>query len=164
MIHIEKEERFSLIHQREWDWWDRIQYLQKIRYIKKELLQVEEEVYREKGITGLSDLSKRPHNVKHEKITPEIEETILDLRLTKRFGCKRIKFRLKRTIGLSLSTRTIYRMLKRRDLNILKCQYRRRREYKCFEMKNPNDTVVQMTSLVLSIWVILVQGIISSAA
>ena len=78
--------------------------------------------YKQKGIEGLSDLSKRPHNIKYKKITSEIEETILDLRLTKRFGCNRIKFRLKRIIGLSLSTRTIYKILKRHGLNILKCQ------------------------------------------
>ncbi|MGB6526744.1 MAG: hypothetical protein WBF33_01420 [Candidatus Nitrosopolaris sp.] len=39
------------------------------------------------------------------KVIPEVEETIIDLRLTKRFGCNRIKFRLRRIIGLSLSTR-----------------------------------------------------------
>ena len=51
---------------------------------------------------------------------PEVEEEIIDLRLTKLFGCNRIKFRLRRIIGLSLSTRTIYKILKRHGLNILK--------------------------------------------
>jgi len=96
--------------------------------------------YKEKGIDGLSDLSRRPHTTKHEKITPQVEETILDLRLTKRFGCNRLKFRLKRTIGLSLRTRTLYKMLKRHGLNILKCQFKRR-EYKRYEMKYPDDKV-----------------------
>jgi putative transposase len=63
---------------------------------------------------------------------------MLDLRVSKRFGCRRIKFRLKRTIGLSLSTRTIYKTLKRHGLNILKCQFKRR-EYKRFAMKHSND-------------------------
>jgi transposase len=67
--------------------------------------------YKLKGIEGLLDVSKRPHNIKYKKITPELEETILDLRLTKRFGCNRIRFRLKRIIGISLSTRTIYKIL-----------------------------------------------------
>lgn len=70
---------------------------------------------------------------------------MLDLRVTRRFGCNRIRFRLKRTIGLSLSTRTIYKVLKRHGLNILKCQFKRR-EYKRFEMKHPND-MVQMDIL-----------------
>jgi transposase len=84
--------------------------------------------YKQKGIDGLSDLSKRPHNIKYKKVTSEIqEEAILDLRLTKRFGCNnRIKFRLKRITGLSLSTRTIYKTLKRHGLNILRCQYTKR--------------------------------------
>jgi transposase InsO family protein len=94
---------------------------------------------------GLSDLSRRPHTIKYKKITSEVEETILDLRVTKRFGCSRIRFRLKRTIGVSLSTRTIYKMLKRHGLNILKCQFKRR-EYKRFAMEHPND-MVQMDIL-----------------
>jgi transposase len=73
--------------------------------------------YKQKGIEGLLGASKRPHNIKYKKITSEVEETILDLRLTKRFGCNRIKFRLKRIIEISLSTRTIYMILKRHGLN-----------------------------------------------
>ena len=78
--------------------------------------------YKLKGIDGLLDTSRRPHNIKYKKITSEIQETILDLRLTKRFGCNRIRFRLKRVIGLSLSPRTIYKMLKRHGLNVLRCK------------------------------------------
>lgn len=63
----------------------------------------------------------------YRKVTSEIEETILDLRLTKRFGCNRIKFRLKRIIGLSLSTRTICKS--------------RVTMFKRFAMKHPNDMV-----------------------
>ena len=46
------------------------------------------------------------------------------------------KFRLRRIIGLSLSTRTIYKILKRHGLNILKCQARTK-TYKRFAMKHP---------------------------
>ena len=95
-----------------------------------------------------------------KKITPEIEDTILNLRLTKRFGCNRIKFRLKRIIGISLSTRTIYKILKRHCLNILKCQTKVRR-YKRFAMKHPND-MVQLDILGILL-VIPVKGITSSA-
>jgi hypothetical protein len=48
----------------------------------------------QKGIDGLNDLSRVPHTVRYKKITTEIEETILDLRLRNRFGCYRIGFRL----------------------------------------------------------------------
>ena len=87
---------------------------------------------------GLSNLSTRPHTIKYKKITPEIEDTILDLCLTKRFGCSRIKFRLKRIIGLSLSTQTIYKILKRHSLNILRCKTKAR-TCKRFAIKHPND-------------------------
>jgi hypothetical protein len=40
---------------------------------------------------GLSDLSRRPYNIKFRKVTSQIQEAILDLRLTKRFGCNKIK-------------------------------------------------------------------------
>ena len=101
--------------------------------------------YKQKGIEGLSDTSRRPHNIKYKKITSEIQETILDLRLTKRFGSSRIKFRLRKVVGISLSTRTIYKTLKRHRLNILKCKAKTR-TYKRFVMKHPND-MVQMDIL-----------------
>jgi putative transposase len=98
-----------------------------------------------KGMEGLSNLSTRPHNINYKKITPELEQTILDLRLTKRFGCNRIKFRLRKVGGISLSTRTVYKILKRPRLNILKCRSKARR-YKRFVMKRPN-AMLQMDIL-----------------
>jgi putative transposase len=65
--------------------------------------------------------------------------------LSKRFGCNKIKFRLKRIVGISLSSRTIYKILKRHDLNILKCKAKIR-TYKRFAMQHPND-MVQMDIL-----------------
>jgi transposase InsO family protein len=72
---------------------------------------------------------------------PEVDGTILDLLLTKRFSCIRIRFRLKRTTGLSLNTRTIYKMLKRHGLNIIKCQSKINKIYKRFTIEHPNDMV-----------------------
>ena len=45
------------------------------------------------GINGLQDRSRKPHNIHPGKVTNEIEEEILDLRIAKRFGCNRIRFR-----------------------------------------------------------------------
>jgi transposase InsO family protein len=103
--------------------------------------------YKQKGIDrrSIRSLSTRPHNINYKKITPEVEETMLDLHLTKRFGCNRIKFRLKRIIGISLSTRTIYKILNRYYLNVLGCKAKIR-SYKRFVMKYPND-MVQMDIL-----------------
>ena len=143
-IRIEIDKRYNLIHEKEWTG-ESVSIICKRYGTSRKSYYKWKNRYKEKGIEGLSDLSKRPHNIKYLKVTSEIQETILDLRLTKRFGCSRIKFRLKRIIGLSLSTRTIYKILKRHGLNILKCQYRRRR-YKRFAMKHPND-MVQMDIL-----------------
>ena len=55
------------------------------------------------------------------------------------------KFRLRKVVGISLSTRTIYRILKRHSLNILGCKAKIR-SYKRFVMKYPND-MVQMDIL-----------------
>jgi hypothetical protein len=50
----------------------------------------------------------------------------------KRFGCNRIRFRLKR-LGVCLSTRTIYKIPKRHSLNILKSKVKNRK-YRRFAM------------------------------
>ncbi|HXP49904.1 MAG TPA: IS481 family transposase [Bacteroidia bacterium] len=143
-IQIEIDKRYNLIHQKEWTD-EPVSIICKRYGTSRKSYYKWKNRYKEKGIEGLLDNSRRPHNIKYMKVTPEIQETILDLRLTKRFGCNRIKFRLRRTIGLSLSTRTIYKILKRHGLNILKCQYRRR-GYKRFAMKHPND-MLQMDIL-----------------
>src|SRR5215813_1832559 len=132
-IQIEIDKRYNLIHQKEWTG-EPVSIICKRYGTSRKSYYKWKNRYKEKGIEGLLDNSRRPHNIKYMKVTSEIQETILDLRLTKRFGCNRIKFRLRRTIGLSLSTRTIYKILKRHGLNILKCQYRRR-GYKRFNQR-----------------------------
>ena len=97
------------------------------------------------GIDGLQDKSRKPHNIQPGKVTKEIEQEILYLRTTKRFGCKRIRFRLKRLKEISLSPKTIYKILKRHGLNILKCRIRNKK-YKRFAMEKPNQ-MVQMDIL-----------------
>ncbi|MDR4512365.1 MAG: helix-turn-helix domain-containing protein [Nitrososphaeraceae archaeon] len=58
--------------------------------------------YLKYGIEGLHDKSTKPHNIQPGKVTKEIEQEILNLRTTKRFGCNRIKIRLKRLKEVSL--------------------------------------------------------------
>ena len=52
---------------------------------------------------------------------------------------------MRKVVGISLSTRTIYKILKRHSLNILGCKAKIR-SYKRFVMKHPND-MVQMDIL-----------------
>jgi transposase len=108
--HIEIRTKFNLIHEKEWIG-DTINNICKRYGVSRKTYYKWNNRYEQKGIEGLLDVSKRSHNIIYKKITPELEETILDLHLTKRFGCNRIRFRLKRIIGISLSTRTIYKIL-----------------------------------------------------
>ena len=101
-IQIEIERRFNLIHEKEWTG-ETVSIICKRYSTSRKTYYKWKNRYKQKGIDGLSDLSRRPHNIEYKEITPEVEETILDLRLTKRFGCNRIKFRLKRVIGISLT-------------------------------------------------------------
>ena len=52
----------------------------------------------------------------------------------------RVKYRLKRKYEVSLSTKTIYKFLKRHKLNLLSIKLIKRK-YKRFEMKYPNELV-----------------------
>ena len=136
-ILIEIRTKFNRIHEKEWTG-DTISNICKRYDVSRKTYYKWKSRYEKKGIEGLSDIYRRPHNIKYKKVMPEVEEEIIDLRLTKRFGCNRIKFRLRRIIGLSLSTRTIYKILKRHGLNILKCNANTR-TYKRFAMRHPND-------------------------
>jgi transposase len=125
-VQIEIRTKFNLIHEREWTG-DTISNICKRYGVSRKTYYKCDNRYKLKGMEGLSNLSKRPHNINYKKkITPELEERILDLRLTKRFGCNRIKFRLRKVVGISLSTRTIYKILNRHGLSILKCKARTR--------------------------------------
>ena len=143
-IHIEIKTRFNLIHEKEWTG-DTISNICKRYGVSRKTYYKWNKRYEQKGMWGLLDNSRRPHKIKYKKITSEIQETILDLRLSKRFGCNRIKFRLRKIVGISLSTRTIYKILKRHCLNILMCKAKAR-TYKRFVMKHPNE-MVQMDIL-----------------
>jgi len=99
-ILIEIRTKLNLIHEKEWTG-DTISNICRRYDVSRKTYYKWKNRYEMKGIVGLSDTSRRPHNIKHKKVTPEVEETIIDLRLTKRLGCSRIKFRLRRNIGLS---------------------------------------------------------------
>ncbi|MGA7042084.1 MAG: helix-turn-helix domain-containing protein [Nitrososphaeraceae archaeon] len=136
------ETKFNLVHEQEWTG-NTITDICKEYGVSRKTYYKWKNRYNSNGISGLSDLSKVPHTLNYKADTT-IEETILDLRL-KRFGCNRIRFRLKR-LGVYLSSRTIYKILKRHSLNILKCKIRNRK-YRRFAMKHPNDMMVQMDIL-----------------
>ena len=116
-----------------------------IKYLERHITSGRTGKYLKYGIDGLQDKSRKPHNIQPGKVTNEMEQNIINLRITKRFGCNRIRFRLKRLKEISLSTKTIYKVLKKHGLNILKCKIKNRK-WKRFEMKKPNQ-MVQMDML-----------------
>jgi transposase len=143
-VQIETERRSNLIHEKEWSY-HTVSIICSRYVVSRKTYYKWKNRYKQKWIDGLSDLSRRPHNIKYRKVTSAIQETILDLRLAKRFGCSRIKLRLRRTIGLSSSTRTIYKIVNRHGLSILKCKTRTS-TYNRFAMRHPNE-MVQMDIL-----------------
>jgi transposase len=103
-IHIEIKTKFNLIHEKEWIG-NTISNICRRYGVSRKTYYEWNNRYKQKGIEGLSDTSRRPCNINYKKITSELVETILDLRLTKIFGCNRIKFRLRKIVGILLSTR-----------------------------------------------------------
>lgn len=137
-----EETRFNLIHEHERTGESVTNICRKYGVSRKTYYKWKKR-YLARGIDGLKDLSRRPHNTTEQKVTPELEQIILGLRLDSRFGTARIKFRLKR-LGVSLSSRTVYKVLKRHGLNRLSC--RLKRKYRRFSKRRPNQ-MVQMDIL-----------------
>ena len=121
VYEIKLQRKFNLIHEKEWTG-DTVTNICNRYQISRKSYYKWRNRYLENGIDGLQDKSRKPHNIQPGKVTNEIEQEILDLRITKRFGCNHIRFRLKRLKQISLSTKTIYKVLKRHGLNILKCK------------------------------------------
>jgi transposase len=80
-IHIEIDRRYNLMHEKEWTG-ETVSIICKRYSISRKTYYKWKNRYKQKGIEGLSDLSRRPHTIKYKKVTSEIQETILDLRLT----------------------------------------------------------------------------------
>ena len=81
-IHIEIKTMFNLIHEKEWIG-DIISNICRRYGVSRKTYYEWNNRYKQKGIEGLSDASRRPCNINYKKITSELVETILDLRLTK---------------------------------------------------------------------------------
>ncbi len=82
-ISIEIRTKFNLIHEHEWTGNSISDICNKYEISRKTYYRWKNR-YIEHGIDGLKDPSRRPHSIK-TKVSKEIEETILDLRL-KTFG------------------------------------------------------------------------------
>ncbi|MGO9138482.1 MAG: IS481 family transposase [Syntrophales bacterium] len=96
--------------------------------------------YRESGIEGLKDRSKRPNKIPRRKVTSEYENWILDLRRNRKLGARRIQTELKRLHELSLSLSTIHKVLTRNNVQPIK-RFRRKAHTKRYERPIPGDRI-----------------------
>jgi transposase len=78
-IPIEIRTKFNLIHEKEWIG-DTISNICKMYGVSRKTYYKWMSRQKQKGIEDLSDISRRPHNIKYKKVMPEVEETIIDLR------------------------------------------------------------------------------------
>jgi len=107
---------------------------------------------RHPGRESYKDKSRRPHNI-HRKVTPEIENAIIILRDSFKWGTQRIKLMLqnpppyiKYLLENAIGVRWKYITLSRQTINTVLMKHGRngypsggKREWKYFRANNPND-------------------------
>jgi len=97
--------------------------------------------YDEHGLAGL--LRDRP-TAKLRRITPEIEQKIIDLRREHGWGHQRIQLYLQRYLGQKVSSSTVWNILKRHNMpNLYMTRYntRSKRPFRRYQKELPGDTI-----------------------
>lgn len=96
--------------------------------------------YKESGLDGLQDVSKRPHTSPSAKINPQIEEWILSLRKERKLGARRIQNELLREHSVQLSLASIHKVLTRHDVKPIVFQ-RKKKDFIRYQRPIPGDRV-----------------------
>ncbi len=96
--------------------------------------------HRERGVDGLQDQSRRPHNSPNKKITAQHEKIILDLTVKRKLGARRIQNELLRHHHITLSLASIHKVLKRKNTGPLR-RFRRKKVFKRYQRPIPGDRV-----------------------
>ncbi len=96
--------------------------------------------YRQYGIDGLKDLSKKPFSSPKTKITNEFEQLILSMRKVRNLGARRLQTELLRLHNIRLSISTIHKVL---TVNAVKniVKLKRKKKYKRYQRPIPGDRV-----------------------
>ena len=94
--------------------------------------------YEAYGVDGLCDQSKKPKLSPNCKVTKNHEQLILDLRVNRRLGARRIQNELSRLYHFSFSLATIHKILTRNAAKPLK-RTRRKQRYKRYQRPSPGD-------------------------
>ncbi len=97
--------------------------------------------YKEGGVDALIDRSRKPMSSPRIKLTLTIAQTILEIRTQRKLGVRRIQSELNRLHGISLSLRTIHKVLKKHNMPALILQRHYRKHTKRYNCEIPGQRV-----------------------
>lgn len=96
--------------------------------------------YQSLSLEGLKSQSRRPHSSPAAKIGLDLEKFILELRVERNLGARRIQSELKRLHGVSLSVASIHKVLCRHQVKPL-LKYRRKIDFTRYQRSIPGERV-----------------------
>ena len=96
--------------------------------------------YKEKGLDGLQDVSRRPHSSPNTKIDNRIEDLILKLRKDRKLGARRIQNELLREHNFQLSLASIHKVLTKHEVKPIVFQ-RKKKDFIRYQRPIPGDRV-----------------------
>ncbi|WP_372763179.1 IS481 family transposase [Pseudoalteromonas sp.] len=96
--------------------------------------------YKEQGLEGLQEVSRRPHSSPNTKINDQIEEWILSLRSERKLGARRIQNELLREHHFELSLASIHKVLTKYEVKPLVFQ-RKKKDFIRYERPTLGDRV-----------------------
>ena len=96
--------------------------------------------YKDSGIAGLSDLSRKPYHSPNKKLTPQNTAWIIELRNYRNLGARRIHSELIRQHNCYLSLATIHKVLSSSKVTPVK-KLKRKKQYIRYERPIPGDRV-----------------------
>ena len=96
--------------------------------------------YEEKGLAGLADMSRKPHNSPNKKLNDNLVTRILELRAKHNIGVRRIQLELFVEDTTKLSLASIHKVLKRSNVKPIK-KLKRDKKFKRYQRTIPGDRV-----------------------
>ncbi|WPY01889.1 IS481 family transposase domain protein (plasmid) [Candidatus Trichorickettsia mobilis] len=96
--------------------------------------------YAEEGITGLKELSRKPHS-SPKKVSDQQEKLLLSIRNERKLGVKRVQSEIKRLHDISLSLATIHKVFKKNNIPYLQKKRHYRKQAKRYNCKLPEERV-----------------------
>lgn len=97
--------------------------------------------YETLGEKGLLDVTSRPKTSPLQKRSQADQELIINMRKERNLGARRIQSELKRLHGISFSTATIHKVLKKYTVPPLKIKRHYRKQVKRYNAKVPGERI-----------------------